>query len=122
MKFELRRIIATLLLFVTITGLVMSISESIVCAGELPGAHETVNISHDQDAPQIHGNIYPSSSTTDDHFCFDNCGCPCNAPLLSRSITHSASRLLTPLVHAEQAKHAPEVYFSLFVPPDSTNV
>jgi len=126
MKSEPRRIIAILLLFITIIGIVTSVGENILCAGELPGAHDMVNISHDHDAPQIHDSTCPSapsqSSSTDDHDCFDDCGCPCDAPLPSRSISLRTSRSFIPLVHSEQAKHMPEVYLSLFVPPDSTNV
>ena len=126
MKFELRRIIAILLLFVTINGLGISVAESIVCAGELPGDHESVNISYNHNTQQVHDSTCPSapsqSNSTDDHYCFDDCDCPCNAPLPSRLITHSISRLFTPLVHTEQTRNIPEVYLSLFVPPDSTNV
>lgn len=125
MKFEPRRIIAMLLLFVTVTGLVMSFSESLLCAGELPGAHETVSISHDHETQQFHGSnpSAPShSNSTNDHSCLDDCGCPCNAPLLSIPATLSASRSFTSLFHAELNRHIPEVYLSLFVPPDSAAV
>ena len=126
MKFEPRRIIAMLLLFVAISGIVMSLSESVLCAGELPGAHETVNISHDHDTQQMHGNKAHSdpsrSQSTDDHSCLDDCGCPCHAPLLNVSVEISNSRPFTYLYHYEKTSYIQEVYLSLFVPPDSSTV
>lgn len=126
MKSKSRRIIAMLLLFVAVTGIVISFSESVLCAGELPGAHETVNISNDHKTQQVHGSSLPSDSpqshSTNDHSCLGDCGCPCHAPLLSLPATLSISRSSTPLFHAELIKHIPEVYFSLFVPPDSSNI
>jgi hypothetical protein len=115
-----------LLLFVAITGIVMTFSESVLCAGELPSAHGTVNISLNHETQQIHINKVQSDSSqsqsTDDHSCLDECGCPCHAPLLSMPATLSTSRSYTSLLHAELTKHIPEVYLSLFVPPDSAAV
>ena len=126
MKFQPRHIIALFLLFVTISGIVTSLSESVLCAGDLPGAHETVNISHAHDTRQIHDGNVPAeplqSHSPDDHSCLGDCGCPCQAPLLNVSITLGSSRPFTFLSHYEKARFIPEVYLSLFVPPDSSFV
>lgn len=125
MKFQPRRIMAMLMLFVAITGIVMSLSESVLCAGELPDVHETASISHDHETQQFHGSnpSAPSqSNSTNDHLCFGDCGCPCHAPLLSIPEKLSTLQSITPLFHAELTKHIPEVYLSLFVPPDSAAV
>jgi hypothetical protein len=118
-----RRIIALLLLFVTLTGLVMSFGESVVCAGEFPGTHEKVVSMHGHDSQQVHDTACPSSPSQshspNDHVCIDDCGCPCHAPLLSSSVTLTHSLSFTYLFHAELTRHIPEVYLSLFVPPDS---
>jgi hypothetical protein len=123
MRYESRRILALLLLFVTITGLVMSFGENMLCAGELPGAHETAAVSSPHDTEQIHDSNCPCapspSHSPSDHFCTGDCGCPCQAPLPSTALTFSCSRSFTYLYPAEATRHMPEVYLSLFVPPDS---
>jgi len=123
MNLETRRIKAVLLLFIAITGLVMAFGDSIVCAGELPGAHETAVSMHGHDAHQTDGSACPGDSSPshspDDHVCVNDCGCPCHAPLLSSSVTLTHSDSFTYLFHAELTRHIPEVYLSLFVPPDS---
>ena len=124
MHLETRRIKALLLLLIAISGLVMSFGESVVCAGELPGAHETAVSMHGHDAQQVHDSNCPDnpsrSHPSDDHVCVDDCGCPCHAPLLSSAITLSYAHTFTYLFHAELTRHIPEVYLSLFVPPDSS--
>ena len=126
MKSESRRILALLLLFVTITGLVVSFGENVLCAGELPGTHETAGTSHGGAMAQSHGSGCPCapspSDSPSDHFCVGDCGCPCNAPLTSPAITLTHSRTFTYLFHAERTQYIPEVYLSLFVPPDSATV
>jgi hypothetical protein len=126
MNFESRNIIALLLLFVTISGIVMSFGDNVLCAGELPGAHETASISHEHDMAQIHGNSCPCTPSPqhspDDHICIDDCDCPCNAPLPSTILTYTTHRSFTNLYHAELIQQFPEVYLSLFVPPDSAAV
>lgn len=125
MKFEIRRILAVMLLFVALTGLVLTFSENVLCAGELPGAHETT-ISHEQKSQQAQDSMCPcapsQSNTSDDHSCPGDCGCPCNAPLLSALITLIDSRSFTYLYHAELTRYIPNVYLSFFVPPDSATV
>ena len=126
MKFESRQIITLILLFVTITGLLKSFSENVLCTGELPGAHEIATTSHLNDMMQIQDGSCPcapsQSHPSDDHFCLGDCGCPCQAPLPSPSITLTYSRPYTHLYHAEPTRYIPEVYASLFVPPDSPTV
>ena len=123
MNFESRRIRALLLLFVTIIGLVMSFGENVLCAGELPGAHDTARTSPEHDLSQIHESNCPCapspSHSSNDHFCIGDCGCPCQAPLTSSAMTFTCSRSFTYLYPTEITNHIPEVYFSLFVPPDS---
>lgn len=123
MQHEFRRFIALALLFMTITGLVVSFGESVTCAGERPGAHETVGMSSTHDTGQTHDNTGPndpsSSPSTYDHICVDNCGCPCNAPMPATVISATYSQSFTYLLPAETTRHLPEVYFSLLVPPDS---
>lgn len=121
MKSDLRRIIALLLLLVTICGLGMSFSESIVCAGELPGGHDAAPALHGAD-PQQHADAEcpcAPSDGHDDHFCGGDCGCPCQAPLPSAPITLSSVYALPYRYHGEPSRFIPEVYRSLFVPPDS---
>jgi len=126
MKCEARRIPAMLLLFVTITSLVVSFGENLLCAGELPGAHGTANTSHEHDMSQTHDSDCPCtpspSQSTGDHFCVGDCGCPCQAPLSPSPMVVSYSPSFTYLYHAEITRHIPEVYPSLFVPPDSASV
>jgi hypothetical protein len=122
-KYESRRILALLLLFVTITGLVVSFSENVLCAGEPPGAHETAITAHGHDMAQFHDNTCPGTPSPDDssgdHFCSGECGCPCQAPLPTPALTFTYSRSFTYLYQVELTRHIPEVYLSLFVPPDS---
>jgi hypothetical protein len=126
MNFNSRNIIALLLLFVTITGLVMSFGDNILCAGELPGAHETANTSHEHDIVQIHESNCPGSPSTPhtafDHFCTGDCSCPCQAPLSSSALSFIHSRSFSYLYPTEITRHIPEVFLSLFVPPDSAAV
>ena len=123
MHLDTRRIKALLLLFIAISGLAISFGESIVCAGELPGAHETTATMHGHDSQQDHDGTCPSvpsqSHPSNNHVCVDDCGCPCHAPLLSSPITLTYSHSFTYLHYTEQTRHIPEVYLSLFVPPDS---
>ena len=120
MKFASRRIISLLLLLVTITGLLVSIGENILCAGEIPGAHENVTTSptdaSDHDCPAA-----PADSS-DDHLCTGDCGCPCQAPLLPAPLLFSYSPSFTSLSSGESISYIPEVYLSLFVPPDVSPV
>ena len=124
MKFETRRIRALVLLLVTIIGLVMSFGENVLCAGEPPGAHNTAGASPGQDLSQLHESDCPCapapSHPSNDHFCIGDCGCPCQAPLTSSALTFTCSRSFTYLFPSEISQHIPEVYLSLFVPPDST--
>jgi hypothetical protein len=124
MKLRPRRIMATMLLLVAIFGMVMSFSESVSCADEPPDAHKLVSISHDHETQQVHSNNVPSgpSHSTDDHTCLDDCGCPCHAPLLNVSVVISNSQPFTYLFPVEKTLYIPEVYLSLFVPPDSSTV
>ena len=121
MKFEPRRITALLLLLVTITGLLMSFSEKVVCAGELPGAHETTAASPALDPDQSHVCGCPAapspSPSAADHFCTGDCNCPCQAPLSFPMISVSYSPLFVSLQHTESARYIPEVYLSKFIPP-----
>lgn len=118
-----RRIIATLLLLVTVAGLVMSFGESVVCAGELPVGHDPAQAFAVYDSAQVHDSGCPCapspSHSDDDHFCTGDCGCPCQAPLSSAVIVVSYSPQSASLHYAEVTRHTPEVYLSLFVPPDS---
>lgn len=126
MKSKPRRIRALLLLFVTITGLVVSFSENVLCAGEPPGAHEKATVSPLHDTEQIHDSGCPCapspSHSPNDHSCVGDCGSPCQAPLPSSTITLTHSRSFTYLFHVERTRYIPEVYLSLFVPPDSVAV
>lgn len=117
MKHEPRRITALLLLLVTISGLLMSFSEELFCAGELPGAHETAI------SQLLVLNQTPDSSpaapshSPDDHLCTGDCSCPCQAPLSCPMISASYSPLLVSLQHVESVRYIPEVYLSKFIPP-----
>jgi hypothetical protein len=126
MKCDSRRTIALLLLFVTVTSLVMSFGENILCAGEPPGAHEKVNASPAHDSEQSHDSTCPGAPSpphdSSDHFCTGDCGCPCQAPLSPSPTVVSYSPTFTYLYHAEVTRHIPEVYLSLFVPPDSATI
>jgi hypothetical protein len=120
---ESQRIAALLLLFVTISGLVMAFGENVLCAGELPGAHEKAHSSPLHDTEQIQDSTCPCAPSPDhspsDHFCTGDCGCPCQAPLTSSAPAFSHSGSFTYLYHTEHTRYIPEVYLSLFVPPDS---
>jgi hypothetical protein len=126
MKCEARRIPALLLLFVIITSLVVSFSENLLCAGELPGAHGAAGTSHERDMTQTHDSECPSdpspSHSPSDHFCVGDFGSPSYAPLPSMGIALTHSRSFTYQYHAELTRYIPEVYLSLFVPPDSACV
>jgi len=126
MRYESRRILALLLLFVSITGLVMSFGENMLCAGELPGAHENATVSSPHDTEQIHDSTCPCapspSHSPSDHFCTGDCGCPCQAPLPTSAPTFTRSSTFTYLYPAEISRFIPEVYLSLFVPPDSAAI
>lgn len=126
MKCDSRRIIALLLLFVSITSLVMSFSENVLCAGEPPGAHEKEKASPAHVSEQFHDSTCPGAPSPphdrSDHFCTGDCGCPCQAPLSPSPVVASYSPSFTFLYHAEVTRHVPEVYLSLFVPPDSAAV
>lgn len=124
MNFNSRRIIALFLLFMTITGVVMAFGENVSCAGELPGAHKTASASHEFEMVQTSDSGGPCapSHSPDDHFCIGDCGCPCHAPLPSAPIVLTFSRSFTSRYCAETARYTPEVYLSLFVPPDSKTI
>jgi hypothetical protein len=126
MSFETRRIFALMLLFVAITALVISFGENVLCAGELPGAHGALNSLHEHDSPQVHDSNCPCApspaDSSRDHFCADDCGCPCHAPLRSTLLTLTYSGSSTYLDNADLIRHIPEVYLSLFVPPDSAAI
>jgi len=121
MKFEPRRITALLLLLVTITGLFMSLSEEVFCAGEYPGAHETAAASYASGQAQFHDSNCPAvpspSHSPDDHLCTGDCSCPCQAPLSFPIIAVSYSPQIVFLQHAEPARFVPEVYLPKFIPP-----
>jgi len=128
MNFNSRRIFALLLLFVTISGLVISFGESVSCAGELPGVHDTASAQHEHDMSPSHESesdcpCSPAPSHTPfDHFCTGDCSCPCQAPLSSSTLTFIHSPSFTYLYPTEITRHIPEVFLSLFVPPDSAAV
>ena len=126
MSFESRRIISLLLLFVTITGLVVTFGENVQCAGEPTNAHQMVHLSIAGDMTQIQDDNCPRfpspSNSTSDHFCTGDCGCPCQAPLAPAPMVFSYSPTCTSLFPAEMNRHIPVVYLSLFVPPDSTTI
>jgi hypothetical protein len=121
MKFNSRRIISLLLLFVTITG--VSFGENGDCAGELPDAHQMALPYLVNNLTQIQDNNRPSlpfpSDSADDHCCTCDCDCPCQAPLAPAPIVFCYSPTFTSLFHVDIIRHIPEVYLSLFVPPDS---
>jgi len=123
MKSDSRRNIALLLLFVSITGLVISFGENALCAGEAPGAHDKAHASAAHASEQIHGSSCPGTPSPQhdpgDHFCTGGCGCPCQAPLAPSPAAVSYSPSSTDLYHVEVFRHVPEVYLSLYVPPDS---
>jgi hypothetical protein len=126
MKFESRRILALLLLFVTLSGLVGAFGENVLCAGEPPGAHAKAHASSLNDSGSYHDSNCPCdpspSHSPNDHTCVGDCGSPCHAPLPSSAITLTHSRSFTYLYHVEHTRFIPEVYLSLFVPPDSAAV
>ena len=121
MRFSPRRLIALLLLTVTFCGLLTSFSENVVCAGELPGVHESASATCDHDNVQPYDGGTPSapdSHSSGDHICLGDCGCPCHAPLPSPLTSFTVTRSHTVLMTAESHLILPEVYLSLFVPPD----
>jgi len=122
MLFISRRIIALVLLTVTFCGLLTSFSENVVCAGELPGVHETASAPCDHDGAQLHDDAPAGAPahSDDDHLCLGDCGCPCQAPLPSVPLNFIISRTSTQLATAEPVHVLPEVYLSLFDPPDVT--
>ena len=126
MKFEFRRIISLMLLFVAIIGLAMSFGEDIVCAGELPNAHEAVSSFLAQGSAQVHDSNCPCapapSHAQDDHVCFGGCNGPCHAPLASTPANFDYPQSFVSRYPAEIARHIPEVYLSLFVPPDAATL
>ncbi|MBI2353797.1 MAG: hypothetical protein HYV06_02010 [Deltaproteobacteria bacterium] len=123
MKTGSRRIIAILLLFVAITGLVVSFGEDVLCAGELPGAHGTANPSRADDTAQLHDGNCPCapspSNTPNDHFCAGDCGCPCHAPLAARPLLAAYSPAIVTVDFVEPFATLPEVYLSKFIPPQN---
>ena len=123
MRFEFRRIIASMFLFVAVIGLAMSFGEDVVCAGELPGAQETVASFFTEQPGSIHDGDCPCtpapSHAQDDHVCFGGCNGPCHAPLASVSATFAYSPFLISLHRTEITRHIPEVHLSFFVPPDA---
>lgn len=125
MKYEPRRILALVLLFVTMAGLTVSFGENVLCAGELPGAHAAENVSHPHDSDRDSDCERPCTPSPghspSDHFCAGDCGCPCQAPLTSPTTTFTHTRIFTYLFLAELTRYIPEVYLSLFVPPDSAS-
>ncbi len=111
------------LLTVTFVGIAMSAGESILCAGELPGAHGTAGTGlHDCSADPANGTASSPAShpmpSTDDHSCLDDCGCPCHALLVNVLVKISNSQLFTYLCSVDKNDYLPEVYLSLVVPPD----
>jgi hypothetical protein len=127
MNFRSRRhIVALLLLFVTVTGLMMSFGEAVLCGGEMLGAHDSGSAHVMNDAAHIYNSSCHSAPTSKhsayDHFCTGDCGCPCQAPLISAIIVVSYTPQSAILHPAEVTRHTPEVYLSLFVPPDATAV
>lgn len=126
MKSEFRRIISLMLIFVAIIGLAMSFGEDIVCAGELPDAHEVVSSFLAQKSAQVHGSNCPCapapSHAQDDHVCFGGCNGPCHAPLASTPASFDYRPSFASRYSAEIARHIPEVYLSLFVPPDAATL
>lgn len=123
MKTGFRPIIALLLLFVTIIGILVSFGEDALCGGEPPGAHGRSNHPPAADGVQNtdgHCPCAPSPSTTpNDHFCTGDCGCPCQAPLSSAMLTVGYSPAFANLRHAEVTRHIPEVYLDRFIPPQN---
>lgn len=51
-----------------------------------------------------------------DH-CDSSCYCACHAPLAPQPVEISCSQLVSSLVFAEPFKAIPEVYLSMFIPP-----
>lgn len=121
MKLDFRRIIALLLMIVIINGLMVSLGEGVLCAGELPDAHGSV-IS-DTDTVQTQDSDCPCptspSSTHGDHCCAGDCGCPCHAPLASAAIICTYSPTLAYLFHIEDTPHIPQVCLDRFIPPQT---
>ena len=123
MKFISIRITSLLLLFVTITGLLMASGTNGHCAGELPDAHQTALTYLVNDLTQVQDNddhsVPSPSDSTDDHCCSGDCGCPCQAPLAPASVVFSYSPTYTSLFHVEIFRHIPEVYLDRFIPPQN---
>jgi hypothetical protein len=126
MKLHSRRIISLLLLLVTINGLLVTFGENVHCTGELPDAHQRAHLFLVNNMAQIYDNNRPSvpspSNKANDHFCTGDCGCPCQAPLAPAPMAFNYSPTFTCLFNSEIIRYIPEVYLSLFVPPDSATV
>jgi hypothetical protein len=125
MKSESTRIIAMLLLFVIVIGLAMSFGEDVVCAGEPPGAHAASRSLPAHDMGRSHdesdrSGVPSSSHSPNDHICFGVCNGACHAPLASTPLVFTYSPVLTNLCSPEIIQYIPEVFLSLFVPPDSS--
>jgi hypothetical protein len=122
MKFESTRIIAMLLLLVTFIGFAMSLGENVACAGDAPGTHDASHSSfaHEGRNPDDHDRSGTSSSShsPNDHFCFGVCDGACHAPLASTPLIFTYSPVFTCLCSPEITPYIPEVFLSLFVPPD----
>jgi hypothetical protein len=104
----------------------ISFGETVMCGGERPGAHDSALAIAEHEIAQNHNSACPgtpsSQDSSDDHFCSGDCGCPCQAPLTSAMIVVSYSPNSATLHYAEVTRPTPEVYLSLFVPPDSAVV
>jgi hypothetical protein len=83
--------------------------------GCAPPAGKTASTSHDQQESPC----CPDAGHHDPSH--DNCSdCPCHAPLASAAITISVVTSEITNTHAEPSLSFPEVYLSLFDPPDVT--
>lgn len=126
MKSEFRRIIGPMLLCVALIGLAMSCGEDVVCAGELPCAQETVSSFFAETPMSVHDSNCPCapapSHAQGDDVCFGGCNGPCHAPLASTPATFAYLPFSISLHPAEITPHIPEVYLSLFVPPDAATI
>jgi hypothetical protein len=123
MKFRPSRITALLLLFVALTALGMSFGENVVCAGEMPAAHDRSGASSALGETRIHGNGCPChpapEHSSSDHFCYGNCNGPCHAPLSSVSVVFAYMPVGIPLSFSDHKQFIPEVYLSKFIPPQN---
>ncbi len=121
MNFPSRHTIALVLLTVTLCGLLTSFSENVVCAGELPGLHESASATCGHDGAQLHDGSTPCepAHSDDDHICLGDCGCPCQAPLPAMPVAVMIPAYGPPLSFAEPLFHLPEVFLSKFIPPQN---